>query len=466
MPSVFLRPAVFLVATVLSASAGEPLEVARGIGDHLLSVARRDGKAIWWQQYEGGPADAGEENRQLAVSLYNGLAGTGYFFLNLHVVTGEKKYLDAAIGIGTRLEALARPAKAGGVMWEGKSERRGRIVPDGDGVGLYSGNAGIGLFLMRLHKAGGDERFRKLAEAAFERVLKEGIREKDGLHWVYEMQDIIGGEAGIGLALLEMHRLTKNDAYRAAADDAGKWLLSKATQDEEGARWATYGSLDPNFSHGTAGIAFFLGSLSDAKARDAAAGAATWIESVAEKGGGGLYWKYYAGDPPEGRQQTTMHSWCHGAPGTVGLFIRLHRATGKASYLDVSRKAGAGLSGELNVASGKPLFANPTLCCGAAGCLDALCSVYQATKDERFLADARVVADAIVGDLRAEGKLRVYAQYDDADAKERKFPYYPTGLMVGNAGVGYAMLRLHAVASGKADALVLPPDQPFAAPAK
>lgn len=460
----------FVLSLILAlagiSAADEPLEVARGIGDHLIATARHDGDGIYWQIYEGGPKETGEENKQLAVSLYSGLAGTGYFFLNLHAVTGEKKYLEAAKGIGIRLEKLAVPAQKGGLRWEGKSERRGRIVPDGDGVGLYSGNAGIGLFLMHLSMASSEKRFRKTAEAAFERILKEGTRDKDGLRWVYELQDIIGGEAGIGLALLEMYRLTKNDAYRVAADEAGQWLLSKATRDAEGVRWTTYGSLDPNFSHGTAGIAFFLSALKGPEPRKAGVGAATWIESVAEKGADGLYWKMYAGNPPEGKGNGTMHSWCHGSPGTVALYLLLHRTTGDAHFLDVSKKSGTGLAAELQVATGKPLLANPSFCCGAAGCLDAFTNVYQATKDEKHLENARALAAAIIGELRKEGNLRVYAQYDETDAEAKKFPYYPTGFMLGNAGVGYALLRLSAVSSGKADKLVLLPDQPFAVPAR
>lgn len=464
-PARSLAPVLTLLTAVLAA-ADEPLDVARGIGDHLVATARHDGDGIYWQQYEGGPADTGEENRQLAVSLYSGLSGTGYFFLNLHAVTGEKTYLDTARGIGLRLEKLSSPAPKGGLRFEGKYEHRGRIVPDGDGVGLYSGNAGIGLFLMHLSIATGEERFRKLAVGAFERILKEGTRDKDGLRWVYEMEDIIGGEAGVGLALLEMHRLTKNGAYRAAAEDAAKWLLSKAQRDKAGTRWETYGCLDPNFSHGTAGIAFFLAALDGAEGRKAGVEAAAWIESVAEKGAEGIFWKMYAGKVPEGRSNGTMHSWCHGSPGTVGLYLLLQRTTGKAAYGEVARKSGVGLARELGVAAGKPAFANPTFCCGAAGCLDAFTSLYQATKDAAFLDDAKAVAAAMLAELRTEGKVRFYAQYDEEDSSARKFPYTPTGFMVGNAGVGFAFLRLSAVANGKADKLILFPDHPFSVPAR
>ena len=157
-----------------------------------------------------------------------------------------------------------------------------------------------------------------------------------------------------------------------------------------------------------------------------------------------------------------MHSWCHGSPGTVGLFILLNRQSGTVHTLEVARRSALGLAGETGVDAGKLAFANPTLCCGAAGCLDAFTSVYQATKDEVFLTHAQSMEAAIAAELRTEGKCRVYAMYDDEDAQAKKFPYYPTGFMVGNAGLGMAMLRLSAVASGTADKLILLPDHPFA----
>jgi lantibiotic modifying enzyme len=193
---------------------------------------------------------------------------------------------------------------------------------------------------------------------------------------VYEMKDIIGGESGIGLALLEMHRLTKDERYRAAAEEAGRWLLLQARRDKAGTKWETFGALDPNFSHGNAGIAFFLAALRDPGARKAGDEGAAWVESVAEAAEKGIYWRYYAGDPPEGRANSTMHSWCHGAPGTAGLFLALHRAGRPGENLDVAKKACDGLASQMGMGKGAPLFANPTLCCGAAGCLDAFTSVY------------------------------------------------------------------------------------------
>jgi lantibiotic modifying enzyme len=457
--TVVFCTALFCAATL---RADEYSAVAQEIGDHLIESARHDGDALYWQQYEGGPPNAGEEDRQLPVSLYNGVSGTGLFLLNLYNVTGDKKYLSAARGAGIRLVNLAKQAESGGLKWNAKSERKGRIIPDSDGCGLYSGNAGIGLFLMNLHKVCGEDRFKKCAEGAFERILKDAKQEKGGLCWEYAMQDIIGGEAGIGLALLEMHRLTGRKEYLDAANKTGNWLMAVADRKNGRCEWAKYGYLDANFSHGTAGIAFFLASLKDPEAQKAAAGATDWIESVAKPDGkNGIFWEYYAETVPEGQENRVMTSWCHGSPGTALLFVRQSLLKGKERHLEVVKKAGEGLKNDLRVDSGEPAFANPTFCCGAAGCIDAFCNIYEATKDKKYLDCAKAVADAVIKSLERIGKNRVYAMFDTEDMQNRKFPYFPTGFMLGNAGIGHSLLRLSALISGKPEKLVLLPDQPF-----
>jgi hypothetical protein len=442
-----------------------PIEAARGIGDYLVRTQRRDGRASYWAQYEGGPEKKGAAKRHFPVSFYSGAAGTGFFLLNLHKVTEEKKYLEAARGVGERLLALAKPLPGGGVQWNATYARRERSIPEGYGVGLYTGNAGIGLFLQMLADATDDKRFRRTAAAAFERILREAVAEGSGCHWTHAFQDIIGGEAGIGLALLEMHLRTGEGRYQKAAQKAGAWLLSKALRQGASVYWKKYGYLDPNFSHGTSGIALFLSALKDEGAQKAALASAAWVESTAvSTPGGGLHWKYYAGTPPEGKTNWVMNSWCHGAPGTVRLFLRLHRATGDKRPLKVACKAGEGIRADCKLREKQPFFYNPTYCCGAAGLIDAFVHLFRATRDRQWLSDAAKLAGAVTRSFRKDKEMPVYATYDKEDEKARNHPYVSTGFMLGNAGIGYALLCLHAAESGLWNRLIPFPDQPEAVP--
>lgn len=454
-------PGAALVLVLASAASSDDcLDAARGIGDFLVESARKDGEALYWPQYEGGPPGY-DAKRDYPVSFYSGVAGVGFFLLNLHRITGDEKYLAAAHGAGLRLARTARPAPSGGKMWEGTYERKGSSVPEGEDVGLYSGNAGIGLFLWYLHEATRDKRFAELAREAFERILEEAQKEKEGTHWVYGLQDVIGGEAGIGLALIEMHRRTGDAKYLEVARDAGRWLVSQSTRKGDSCAWTTYGTQDASFSHGVAGIAFFLLALREE--RDAGMRGARWVEAAGRPcDRKGLVWDYYAGEPPEGKRNWVMNSWCHGAPGIVRLFLLIHRLTGDARALENAKKGAEGIRVECKLGEGKPVFYNPSYCCGSAGCLDAMVSLYEASRDPRFLEDARRLADATIETMRIEGRRRLHAAYDDVDAEAKEHPYFETGFMLGNSGIGYALLRLSAVASGKADQLLPFPDQPSA----
>jgi lantibiotic modifying enzyme len=464
--AVLALPALAQAPPAAPAGA-EYWKAAKEIGDFLVKSARREGDALYWAQYDGGPKTLADGQRQYPLAFYNGVAGTGFFLLSLHRAMGYAAHLEAARGAGVRLVEKAEAVPGGGLKWRGTSERKGRTIPEAEGCGLYTGNAGIGVFLLHLFEATKDARFRIAAEGAFERVLKDAKAEGAGCCWEYAFQDVIGGEAGIGLALLEAHRLTGNPAYLAAARKAAAWLVSRASLKDDAAFWTTYGAADPNFSHGSAGIAFFLAALGDAGPRKAALAGAKWVESQGKPcEGGAILWQYYAEPPPEGKRNWVMNSWCHGAPGTTRLFSLLHRLTGDAAFLATASKGAGGIRAEARLASGKPFFYNPTYCCGAAGCMDALCNVHQASKDKRFLDDARTLADAVLKDLRDAPGGRATASYDEADEETKLAPYFETGFMLGNAGIGYALLRLAALSSGEPEKVLLWPDHPMAWDAK
>jgi len=456
--------AAVLIATFLflfqTANGDEYKKAASEIGRFLCESASKEGRACFWPQYVGGPKDY---KHNYPVSIYSGVAGTGYFLLNLFLVTEDKQFLDAAKAAGFRLvdEAKSMPSKA--VKWGGTYERHGRSVPDGDGVGLYTGNAGISLFLMRLYGVTKEPVFKKTAEAGFKRILHEAKTEDGGGYsWIHSFQDIIGGEAGIGLSLLEMNKLTRKRSYMEAADKAGVWLMSKAEEDENGIFWNRFGGKDPNFSHGAAGKGFFLAALNKLKPQKSAIRAASWLEAMVEElNEDAIHWKYY-GKPPEGKRNWVMNSWCHGAPGSHRLFLLLFKQSKDKNYLETARKAVGGIAEDMRLKSGKPFYYNPTYCCGAAGCLDAFLDLYIVTRDKQFVKDARIIADSIISSLRKKGENRVYASYDKEDETSKRFPYYGTGFMLGNAGIGYSLLRLHAALSGEEENLIYLCDHPFA----
>lgn len=105
---------------------------------------------------------------------------------------------------------------------------------------------------------------------------------------------------------------------------------------------------------------------------------------------------------------------------------------------------------------GKVHFLNPTYCCGAAGCIDAFSDLYVASGEKRWLVAARKMADVMIQGFCDVGGRRVHATYDDSEGAEKEHPYVATGFMHGNAGIGFALLRLALLDTEGFDALVLP----------
>lgn len=454
----------FLGGSARSTWAGEGhLPAAQAIGDFLVETAAREDGAWSWRQYEGpGPAAHGDD-RHRPVSLYVGTTGVGWFLLNLGLATKEKRYLVAAKGAGRHLLRTASKVGKTGLEWKATQDRRGRSAVDGDGLGLYVGNAGIGLFLQHLHEATGERAFSGGARRAFGRILAEAETGPAGVYWPGKALDLISGEAGIGLALLEMGRLTAEKRYRKVTPRVANWLVAQGQGTPRTYRWERRGWFDPNLSHGAAGIALFLARTGDAEPGRVARRAATWVRSRARSCGEGcLLWTYYGGSPPAKRRDWVMNTWCHGAPGTIRLFLALAKGPDGKPHLEAAKEAGNGIRHEMGMQDGgAPRYMNPTYCCGAAGCLDAFLDLYVVTGEKRWLEAAQAVAAEMVAGFGEVGGHKVHASYDAADRAAKKHPYAATGFMQGNAGIGHALLRLALLEGGRGDVPVPLPDAPL-----
>ena len=131
--------------------------------------------------------------------------------------------------------------------------------------------------------------------------------------------DIIGGSAGAVLCLLRLYRDAKSDAVLHYALRCGEHLMAQSRLGQTGRRsWVGQGSGQRalnGMSHGAAGFAYALASLSVATGREDFAQAASECMEFenssydAERGN----WPDFRGDEPSWPCQ-----WCHGATG-IGL---------------------------------------------------------------------------------------------------------------------------------------------------
>jgi lantibiotic modifying enzyme len=426
----------------------QALTTALGAARWLESVAVELGEGTAWAPDPLRPG--GASARSLDLSLYYGTPGVALFFTALAEATGDERHRRLAARAGhTLLEHLDdEPLEAG----------------------LYTGLAGIGATLLELWRATGDERYRGGALAVVERLRRSAraAGASGGVEW-NDSTDVVSGSAGIGLFLLTAAERAGSAPARELALAAGRRLVELAQPAPGGLRWSMspgFPRTMPNFSHGTAGVAYFLATLhrdaetagaTDRVFLDAALGGARHLTTIADRGADGELCLIYHHEP--GGEDLHYLSWCHGPAGTARLFHRLHQSTGDPEW-----RRWVDRSGRAVAESGIPerrtpgYWNNVSQCCGAAGVIDFSLSLYRATGETRYLELARRVAADLVSRGAAQNRGLAWVQ-----AEHRAQPdllVAQTGYMQGAAGIGMALLRLHLVERG-GDVAVRLPDAPW-----
>ena len=254
-----------------------PLEMAEAAGAWLSASARETPHGLTWPV---APAVSDQE----VFHIYSGTPGVILFLLELHHATGKDAYLrDAEAGGHNLLNAVAG----------------GPGTPQLPDWGLYTGLAGVAYTLAEVHRVGRDPEIAEGAGTLIRRVMDDARPLGKGVAWYAgdpesASYDIIGGSAGIGLTLLYVHEQTGAPEGLAMATEAGRALIERGRKAEGGLKWPmseAYPRLMPNFSHGTAGVAYFLARLfevtGDERFLAPAESCARYLEAVSARDGEG-----------------------------------------------------------------------------------------------------------------------------------------------------------------------------------
>jgi lantibiotic modifying enzyme len=215
----------------------------------------------------------------------------------------------------------------------------------------------------------------------------------------------------------------------------------------------------PNFSHGTAGVAYFLASLyAETKKKeflDAALAGASYLKSIANTSGDGCLIFH---NEPDGKDMYYL-GWCHGPVGTARLFYRLYQVTGDKAWMEWTEKSARSV-----MASGIPekqtpgFWNNVSVCCGSAGVAEFFLNLHRVTLNSKYLDYAkRVTAQILAKGTRDESGLR-WVQAEHRIKPELLIAQ--TGYNQGAAGIGMWLLHLDAFQNGKKSWISLP-DSPF-----
>ncbi len=386
------------------------------------------------------------EGFQSTPDLYTGAAGIVLFLLELARATGDKTYKeDAGYGADSLIASL--PAK---------------LDPDNGETGLYQGAAGLGFTLYQAFQATGDEKYRQGAIRCRDLIHAAAQPVGRGVAWG-KSADIIVGASGTGLYLLDYARTMNDPASRDLAAKAGLRLIELGIPEAGGLKWREdpeFPRLMPNFSHGTAGVAYFLATLHQETGRreflDTALAGARYLQSIAVAEGDSCLIFH---DEPDNKKLYYL-GWCHGPVGTSRLWLRLHQIDPKAGWFAWACKgANAILESGIPEKQTPGFWNNFGQCCGAAGVADFFLDLGKLTGDATYLEfNRRVVRHLLDHATPTPGGGLKWPHAEHRIKPE--YVYAQTGYMQGAAGIGMVFLRREAEARGKGWGLRLP-DSPF-----
>jgi type 2 lantibiotic biosynthesis protein LanM len=344
----------------------------------------------------------------LGPDIYNGASGIAVFLAAHAAVTGSTPSQDLALAGVAYLRKNLKSRNAARMV---------RSLGVGGAVGLGSIVYALTVMAKCLHN---DDLLADAHEAT--KLFTDELIAAD------KQLDVMGGSAGAILGLLRLYRDTQSGDVLKLATKCGEHLLGQSRLGPDGRRsWVGQGSGRQGLngmSHGAAGFAYALASLSAATGREDFAQAAA--ECIAFENSSYDAERHNWPDLRVGGKPFWPCQWCHGAPG-IGL-ARL--ATAKRGGMDATLLATDIRNAADGVAQSRPAPVD-TLCCGTLGRIEFFCEAGRALDR---------------GNLRELGARRLMAVLERAastgdyrwNSGKKQFNL---GLFRGLAGVGYTVLR-------------------------
>lgn len=341
------------------------------------------------------------------------------------------------------------------------------------GADLYEGTAGIGLFLLTLAKATGDQQIMDVGHGAFRHALAhadaDGFYEgMAGVAWAalrvcdassapeiasmarelawraadralsyrrkartIDALDLMSGQAGTLLALLAVARITGEASMLDACVLLGDELLAAASRTRLSLSWHRQ---PVGLAHGLSGIALSFLELfavsQDQRYLRAAAEARCYENSLMHRDRAGLLTSRSDLDI------VNRNSWCYGHHGIVPVRMRMYQLTAHpgiwAEICEINVRIQQDVSAVLRQPL-QPLMHNSSLCHGLGGAIDALLLAFQATGQVSYSDAALHLAQRCRHIGVSQGSWMCGLP------SGQECP----GLMLGLAGIGAVFLRLH-----------------------
>lgn len=296
--------------------------------------------------------------------VQSGIAGVGEFLVSSCADANGQR---AAV-----TDAIARLSR-----WTIDSLRDAHTRPQG----LYFGLAGAAWFLLDASEA--------LEDADLQ---EQASRLAAALTLSPDRMDVTHGAAGIGMTLLRFHRATHRPEFLAGALTLADRIIAAAGTCDAGTVWPRADASGQatttfyGFAHGNAGIAYFLlcAAVASGSATCLAASQAA-VETLigaAQIEGDRAYWAHGPGRSPR------WTYWCNGSSGVATTLIRMYQVTRDTRCRDL-----AGLAA--NAVHHHRWESYLCQCHGLAGDGEFLLDLHDATGDAAYREMAEDLADVL-----------------------------------------------------------------------
>lgn len=391
--------------------------------------------------------------------------------------------------IADRITALAEKKDAG-VVWKTPSYQTGKGVQYGEQTSIYSGSAGIILFLLQaakqLHTTAYDsviiqatdvlaknmqrptdfvafisgrvgeiyvlnEVFKYFKKPEYRQIIDSSLKDLENNIDRETINEYINGRAGTALALLQLYHNTPSEHLLSMIDTLLGKIIHGIYLADKGIYWDRSGNNVKGlcgFSHGASGIAFLLLELGkyfhnqallelaeeafiyeDEWYSEEQLNWADWRKGIWDEKTRKEYEEAYEkNDIAFFTQPKYMNAWCHGAAGIGLARISAYEILKKEKYQNDASKVVA------RIEKDDPLtYRSYTLCHGGASNAEAHLLMYEITKDNQYLLYPGAVAQEISKKLKKNEIFRSgIAQAQEEDPS----------LFMGISGVGYFLLRV------------------------
>ncbi len=243
------------------------LDLATQLGDALLALAERTQTGLRW------PVRAGQA--QFAPDFAQGSAGVAYFLADLHQLTHEQRFLDAAEQAAEHLWAVASQSAKPGLL-PLPLEEGGERFP----LSWRHGPAGVGRLYVLLWKITANDKYKQRLYQQAQAMLDLGALHQRSEPGGDDASQCCG-VAGVGEFFYGLAQQFGDRKFFNAATRAGDVLLQTMTRDERGGgAWfrkdddgqRSEAVAHTGFLDGAAGVGLFLLRL-DAALNDERAGA-------------------------------------------------------------------------------------------------------------------------------------------------------------------------------------------------